>query len=57
MYSLLPQRAGIVIAEKWLIQARMAPGAGFEPATNWLHLAHIFLYGVDYLITMSRSEI
>src|SRR5436309_11351756 len=32
-----------------------APRAGFEPATNRLHLVPPFPMGVDYLITMGRE--
>ena len=28
----------------------LAPGVGFEPTTNWLHLPTSFLSGVDYII-------
>lgn len=31
----------------------MAPGAGLEPATYWLHVISHFHEGMDYLFTIS----
>jgi len=28
----------------------LAPGVGFEPTTNWLHIILMFPSGVDYII-------
>lgn len=29
--------------------------AGFEPATNWLHVLPKFPFGVDYIITLVKT--